>query len=234
MLKVEKINLSYGEVQVLWDVSLDVKPGQITALVGANAAGKTSTIKAISGLEKISSGRITFDGKEIHKMEPHEIVEEGIIQVPEGRKLFSFMTVQENLELGAYSKRARQHFKKNLEYVYELFPVLSERRKQLAGSMSGGQQQMCAIARGLMASPRVLMIDELSLGLAPILVQNLFKTMQEIVKRGITVLLVEQNVRQSLAISKEAYVLENGRIAMAGEVDVLVNDPHLRKAYLGM
>lgn len=234
MLKVEKINLFYGEIQVLWDVSLEIKPGQITALVGANAAGKTSTIKAISGLEKISSGRITFDGKEIHKMDPHEIVEEGIIQVPEGRKLFNFMTVEENLELGAYSKRARQHFKKNLEYVYELFPVLAERKKQLAGSMSGGQQQMCAIARGLMANPRVLMIDELSLGLAPIMVQNLFKTLKEIVKRGITVLLVEQNVRQSLAISQEAYVLENGRITMSGKVETLVNDPHLRKAYLGM
>ena len=234
MLKVEKINLFYGEIQVLWDVSLEIKPGQITALVGANAAGKTSTIKAISGLEKISSGRITFDGKEIHKMDPHEIVEEGIIQVPEGRKLFNFMTVEENLELGAYSKRARQHFKKNLEYVYELFPVLAERKKQLAGSMSGGQQQMCAIARGLMANPRVLMIDELSLGLAPIMVQNLFKTLKEIVKRGITVLLVEQNVRQILAISQEAYVLENGRITMSGKVETLVNDPHLRKAYLGM
>lgn len=234
MLKLENINLFYGEVQALWDISLEIKEGQITALLGANAAGKSSTISAISGLVKPSSGRITFLGKEIQKMEPNEIVEEGIIQVPEGRKLFNFMTVQENLELGAYSKRAKLHFKRNLKRVYEIFPVLEERKKQLAGSMSGGQQQMCAIARGLMSNPKLLIIDELSLGLAPILVQDLLKTMEEIVKQGITVLLVEQNVQQSLSISKEAFVLENGRVVLSGKASDLINNPHLKKAYLGM
>jgi branched-chain amino acid transport system ATP-binding protein len=234
MLKLEKINLFYGEIQALWDLSLEVKEGNIVALLGANAAGKSSTINAISGLEKISSGKIIFQGKEIHKMSPHEIVEEGIIQVPEGRKLFNYMTIQENLELGAYSKRARKDFKKNLQMVYELFPILEERKKQLAGDMSGGQQQMCAIARGLMASPKLLIIDELSLGLAPILVQKLLRALVDINKSGLTILLVEQNVKQSLAISSEAFVLENGRLALSGNAQELLDDPHLKKAYLGM
>jgi branched-chain amino acid transport system ATP-binding protein len=234
MLKLENINLFYGEIQALWDLSFEVKEGQIAALLGANAAGKSSTINAISGLEKISSGKIIFQGKEIQKMDPHEIVEEGIIQVPEGRKLFNYMTIEENLELGAYSKRARKDLKKNLRMVYDLFPILEERKKQLAGDMSGGQQQMCAIGRGLMASPKLLIIDELSLGLAPILVQKLLKALVDINKTGLTILLVEQNVHQSLAISKEAFVLENGRLALAGEASKLLDDPHLKKAYLGM
>lgn len=234
MLKLENVNLFYGEIQALWDLSLEIKEGQIAALLGANAAGKSSTINAISGLEKISSGKITFLGKEIHKMSPHEIVEEGIIQVPEGRKLFNFMTIQENLELGAYSKRAKKDFKKNLRMVYDLFPILEERKKQFAGDMSGGQQQMCAIARGLMASPKLLIIDELSLGLAPILVQKLLRALVDINKTGLTILLVEQNVKQSLAISAEACVLENGRLALSGNAEELLNDPHLKKAYLGM
>lgn len=234
MLKLENINLFYGEIQALWNVSIEIKEGQIVALLGANAAGKTSTINAISGLEKISSGKITFMGKEIHKMDPFEIVEEGLIQVPEGRKLFNSMTIQENLELGAYSKRARKDFKKNLRMVYDLFPILEERKKQFAGDMSGGQQQMCAIARGLMSSPKLLIIDELSLGLAPILVQKLLKALVDINKTGLTILLVEQNVQQSLQISKEAFVLENGRVALSGTADHLLGDPHLKKAYLGM
>ncbi|WHZ05252.1 ABC transporter ATP-binding protein [Neobacillus sp. YX16] len=234
MLKLENINLFYGEIQALWDLSLEIKEGEIAALLGANAAGKSSTINAISGLEKITSGQITFLGKEIHKMSPHEIVEEGIIQVPEGRKLFNYMTIQENLELGAYSKRARKDFKKNMKMVYDLFPILEERKKQFAGDMSGGQQQMCAIARGLMASPKLLIIDELSLGLAPILVQKLLRALVDINKTGLTILLVEQNVKQSLAISKEAYVLENGRLALSGNAEKLLDDPHLKKAYLGM
>lgn len=234
MLKLESINLFYGEIQALWDLSFEVKEGQIAALLGANAAGKSSTINAISGLEKIASGKIIFQGKEIQKMDPHEIVEEGIIQVPEGRKLFNYMTIEENLELGAYSKRARKDLKKNLRMVYDLFPILEERKKQFAGDMSGGQQQMCAIGRGLMASPKLLIIDELSLGLAPILVQKLLKALVDINKTGLTILLVEQNVHQSLAISKEAFVLENGRLALSGEASKLLDDPHLKKAYLGM
>ncbi|WP_042346977.1 ABC transporter ATP-binding protein [Bacillus massiliigorillae] len=234
MLKLENVNLFYGEIQALWNLSLEVKEGQIVALLGANAAGKSSTINAISGLEKAQSGRITFFGKEIQKLDPHEIVEEGIIQVPEGRKLFNYMSIEENLELGAYSKRAKKDYKKNLRMVYDLFPILEERKKQFAGEMSGGQQQMCAIGRGLMANPKLLIIDELSLGLAPILVQKLLKALVEINKTGLTILLVEQNVQQSLAISKEAFVLENGRLALSGEASKLINEPHLKKAYLGM
>ncbi|TQR18236.1 ABC transporter ATP-binding protein [Psychrobacillus soli] len=234
MLKIEQINLSYGEIQVLWDMSLQIPEGQIVALLGANSAGKSSTINAISGIEKISSGRITFQGKDISKMAPHEIVELGVIQVPEGRKLFNFMTIEENLLLGAYSKHARKDIKKNIRRVYDMFPILEERKDQLAGDMSGGQQQMCAIGRGLMSNPKLLIIDELSLGLAPILVQELLRTLTTIKDEGITIMLVEQNVKQSLAISNYAYVLENGRVAIQGDAAQLTEDPHLKKAYLGM
>lgn len=233
MLKCESMNLFYGEVQALWDVNLEVKEGEIVALLGANAAGKSTTINAISGLEKLSSGKILFEGTEIQKKDPHEIVEMGIVQVPEGRKLFSYMTIEENLELGAYSKRARANFKQNLETVFELFPILKERRKQLAGSMSGGQQQMCAVARGLMGKPKFLMIDELSLGLAPLVVKQLFEVLTQISKRGITILLVEQNVKQSLAIANSAFVLKNGRLALSGKASEVANDPTLHQAYLG-
>ncbi|WP_206808530.1 ABC transporter ATP-binding protein [Paradesulfitobacterium ferrireducens] len=233
MLKCESMNLFYGEVQALWDVNLEVKEGEIVALLGANAAGKSTTINAISGLEKLSSGKILFEGTEIQKKDPHEIVEMGIVQVPEGRKLFSYMTIEENLELGAYSKRARANFKQNLETVFELFPILKERRKQLAGSMSGGQQQMCAVARGLMGNPKFLMIDELSLGLAPLVVKQLFEVLTQISKRGITILLVEQNVKQSLAIANSAFVLKNGRLALSGKASEVANDPTLHQAYLG-
>ncbi|WP_339229569.1 ABC transporter ATP-binding protein [Aeribacillus sp. FSL K6-2833] len=234
MLKLENINLSYGEVQVLWDVSLEVEEGTIVALLGANAAGKTSTINAISGLYKPSSGKIEFMGQDLTKLEPNKIVELGVVQVPEGRKLFDYMTVQENLELGAYSKRARKHLKDNLKKVYELFPVLEERKHSLAGEMSGGQQQMCAIGRGLMSEPKLLIIDELSLGLAPILVQELMKNLVEIKEKGITILLVEQNVNLSLQIADYAFVLENGRIALEGTAEELLNNEYLKKAYLGI
>lgn len=234
MLKLGNINLSYGEVQVLWDVSLEVEEGTIVALLGANAAGKTSTINAISGLYKPSSGKIEFMGQDLTKLEPNKIVELGVVQVPEGRKLFDYMTVQENLELGAYSKRARKHLKDNLKKVYELFPVLEERKHSLAGEMSGGQQQMCAIGRGLMSEPKLLIIDELSLGLAPILVQELMKNLVEIKEKGITILLVEQNVNLSLQIADYAFVLENGRIALEGTAEELLNNEYLKKAYLGI
>jgi branched-chain amino acid transport system ATP-binding protein len=234
MLSIQNVDLFYGEVQALWNVSFDVQQGEIAALVGANAAGKSTTINAISGLESISAGRIVYEGEDIHTLSPHEIVDRGIVQVPEGRKLFAYMTVEENLELGSYSKRARQDRKKNLEMVYDLFPVLKERRKQPAGSMSGGQQQMCAIGRGLMANPRLLMIDEMSLGLAPILVQKLFEVLKQISNLGITVLLVEQNVHHSLAIADKGFVLENGRLALSGKADELLHNPYLKQAYLGM
>lgn len=234
MLKLENINLSYGEVQVLWDLCLEIPEGQIVALLGANAAGKSSTINAISGINKISSGVISFNGEDITKLAPHEIVELGIVQVPEGRKLFNFMTIEENLLLGAYSKRARKSLKNNLRRVYDMFPILEERKTQLAGDMSGGQQQMCAIGRGLMSDPKLLIIDELSLGLAPILVQELLRTLSDIKNEGITIMLVEQNVKQSLAIADFAYVLENGRAAIEGEAKELAENPHLKKAYLGI
>lgn len=234
MLKLDKVNLSYGEVQALWDVSLEVKEGSIVALLGANAAGKSSTINAISGLYKPSSGKIEFQGKDIIPLSPNEIVEEGLIQVPEGRKLFDYMTIQENLELGAYSKRARKHLKENLKMVYEMFPVLEERKNSLAGEMSGGQQQMCAIGRGLMSQPKLLIIDEMSLGLAPILVQDLMESLKGIKEKGITILLVEQNVNLSLKIADYAYVLENGRVALDGTAEELLNNEYLKKAYLGI
>ncbi|MGG1660682.1 ABC transporter ATP-binding protein [Brevibacillus sp. NRS-1366] len=234
MLKVQNIELFYGEVQALWDVSLEIKQGEVVALVGANAAGKSTTINAISGTERISGGKILFEDEEIQTLDSHEIVDRGIIQVPEGRKLFSFMTIEENLELGAYSKRGRKDMKKNLEMVYHLFPILKERSKQMAGSMSGGQQQMCAIGRGLMSNPKLLMIDEMSLGLAPILVTKLFEVMREITQLGITVMLVEQNVNHSLAMADKGFVLENGRVTMSGVAQDLLHDPHLKAAYLGM
>jgi len=234
LLKLENVNLFYGEVQALWNVSLEVNEGELIALVGANAAGKSTTIKAISGVEKISSGKITFYGEEIQNKNSHEIVDMGIVQIPEGRKLFSYMSIQENLELGSYSKRARKDYKKNLEFVYSLFPILEERKNQLAGSLSGGQQQMCTIARGLMSSPKILMIDELSLGLAPLLVQKLLGVLKKISAQGITIMLVEQNVRSSLSLAQRGYVLENGRVTLSGDSNSLLSDPHLKKAYLGM
>lgn len=234
MLKVRDINLSYGEVQALWDVSLEVEEGKIVALLGANAAGKSSTINVISGLHRLSSGQVEFQGNDLTKLSPNEIVELGVVQVPEGRKLFDYMTIKENLELGAYSKRARKHLQENLKKVYEIFPILKERENSLAGEMSGGQQQMCAIGRGLMSEPKLLIIDELSLGLAPILVQELMETLVDIKKEGITILLVEQNVNLSLQIADYAFVLENGSIALEGTSEELLNNDYLRKAYLGI
>lgn len=234
MLKVNNIDLQYGEIQVLWDVTIEVKEGSIVALLGANAAGKSSVINAISGLNKISKGSIMLHDKDISKLEANEIVDLGLVQVPEGRKLFNYMTIEENLMLGAYSKRARKNMKENLEKVYSIFPVLNERKNQLAGEMSGGQQQMCAIGRGLMAEPKLLIIDELSLGLAPILIRDLLQDIIEINKGGVTLLLVEQNVKQSLAIADYAFVLENGKCILHGEAAKLVDDPFLKKAYLGI
>ena len=234
MLKLDKVNLSYGEVQALWDISLEVEEGSIVALLGANAAGKSSTINAISGLYKPSSGKIEFLGNDLTSLSPNEIVEEGVIQVPEGRKLFDFMTLEENLELGAYTKRARSNMKENLRMVYDMFPILEERKKSLAGQMSGGQQQMCAIGRGLMSEPKLLIIDELSLGLAPILVQDLMKTLVDIKEKGITIFLVEQNVNLSLQIADYAFVLENGVVTLEGTAEELLNNEYLKKAYLGI
>ena len=234
MLRVEKIGVFYRDVQALREVSLEVPEGKIVALLGPNAAGKSTTLRAISGVAKVRSGRITLDEKPIHHCPPYQIVEKGIIHVPEGRGLFSTLTVRENLELGAYSPKARGDAHESLKQVFTLFPKLEERRQQVAGSLSGGEQQMCAIARGLMAKPRLLMIDEMSLGLAPLLVQIMFDTVRKIAESGFTVLLVEQQIHRALQLAHSAFILENGRTVLSGETGDLMRHEHVKKVYLGM
>jgi len=234
LLKIKDVDVFYGDIQALHNVTMEIGQGEIISLVGSNAAGKSSTINTISGINKCRSGSIEFKGEQINNMPPNKIVEKGIIQVPEGRKLFPFMSVLENLELGAYTPKARKYRKETLEMVFEMLPRLKEREKQLAGSLSGGEQQMCAIGRGLMAKPELIMFDEPSLGLAPILVQKVFEIIKEIREQGITVLLVEQNVMHSLRIADKGYVLENGKIVLEGKGEELLNNEYLKKAYLGI
>jgi len=234
MLSVDKISAGYGEMQVLWDVSLEVRRGEIVTLVGSNGAGKTTTLRAISGIIPLISGRIYFEGNDITRLDPHKRVELGIAQVPEGRGLFPRMTVYENLMAAAYTKRAREKFKESLEFVYSLFPILKERRNQLAGSLSGGEQQMLAIARALILRPKLLMLDEPSLGLAPKIVVMVLDLVSRLRDEGYTILLVEQNVRQALQIADRAYVLESGRIVKHGEAKELLEDPEVRRAYMGI
>jgi branched-chain amino acid transport system ATP-binding protein len=234
MLKIEKLNFSYGDLKVLWDIDMEVNEGEIVTVVGSNGAGKSTTLKNISRLVKPSSGSITFNGADINRLEPHAVVEAGIIQVPEGRKIFPEMTVRENLRMGSFIKGARKDRESNMERVFSLFPRLKEREKQLGGTMSGGEQQMLAIGRGLMANPRLLLLDEPSLGLSPLLVKNIFDIITEINRQGVTILLVEQNVYQSLRISNRAYVLETGRVVLTGEGEDLLNNEHVKKAFLGM
>lgn len=233
MLEVEHIGVAYGEVQAVWDASLRVEAGQVVALLGANGAGKSTTLRAISGVVRTVSGRILFEGEPVHHLPADRIVDRGIIHVPEGRGIFSTLTVRENLELGAYIPRARRHMRESLEQVYHLFPVLKEREKQLAGSLSGGEQQMCAIGRGLMARPVLLMIDEMSLGLAPLLVVKMFETVRQITASGVSCLLVEQHVRHALEISDYVFVMEKGRTALEGRADQLLDDPRFHELYLG-
>nr|WP_232619209.1 ABC transporter ATP-binding protein [Acetomicrobium sp. S15 = DSM 107314] len=228
------MDAGYGDIQVLRGVSLEINEGEIVSLVGANAAGKSTMVKALSGIIKPWRGQVLFDGVRVDTLEPHEIVELGIIQVPEGRRLFPQMSVLENLLLGAYTPRTRRDYEKTLGDIFEMFPILKERQNQLAGSLSGGEQQMCAIGRGLMAKPKLLMLDEPSLGLAPILVAQVLSMVKTIREQGVTVLLVEQNVRQSLSLADRGYVLENGRIVMEGPSAALLADDRLRQAYLGM
>jgi branched-chain amino acid transport system ATP-binding protein len=234
VLAVNHVSLAYGQMQVLKDVSFDVSRNETVSLIGANAAGKTSMLNAISGLVPISSGEILFDGRRIDSLAPHEVIETGIIQVPEGRRIFPLMTVKENLLMGGYNGRAREKNKETLKRVYEFFPRLAEREKQLGESMSGGEQQMLAIGRGLMAVPRILMLDEPSLGLAPMIVEMIFRVVQEVSRQGVTILLVEQNVMESLNVSTRGYVLENGSIVLQGSGKELLENAHLKKAYLGM
>jgi len=226
--------MSYGDIQVLWDVSFEVKEGEILVLVGANGAGKSSTLKTISGLQRLGSGKITFNGEEISHLPAEEVLLRGIVHVPEGRRLFNEMTVEENLIMGSLQGKAKQLRNQTIEEAYELFPRLKERRKQLAGTLSGGEQQMLAVARGLMAKPKLLMLDEPSLGLAPVLVQDIFDIVKSVNKQGITVLLVEQNVQTTLTFCDRAYVLENGRIILSGSGDELLHNEHVRAAYLGI
>ena len=234
MLKLENVNMSYGDVQVLWDVTFEVKEGEILVLVGANGAGKSSTLKTISGLQRVSSGTMTFNGQDITRIPAEDIIKLGIVHVPEGRRLFGEMTVEENLIMGSLHGEAKKERQKTIEECYELFPRLKERRKQLAGTLSGGEQQMLAVARGLMAKPKLLMLDEPSLGLAPVLVADIFDIVKSINKQGITVLLVEQNVQSTLTFCDRAYVLENGRIVLSGTGKELLNNEHVKKAYLGI
>jgi branched-chain amino acid transport system ATP-binding protein len=234
LLNIKNIDVFYGDVQVLQNVSLEIKQGEIISLVGSNAAGKSTTINAVSGINPCRRGNIEYKGQVISGMAPNKIVDLGVVQIPEGRKLFPEMTVLENLELGAYTPHARKKRKDTLEMVFGMLPKLKERERQLAGSLSGGEQQMCAIGRGLMAKPELLMLDEPSLGLSPVMVQTVFKIVEDIKKQGITVLLVEQNVKHSLKVSDRGYVLETGRVVMEGTGTELLNDEYLKKAYLGI
>ncbi|HXB56244.1 MAG TPA: ABC transporter ATP-binding protein [Vicinamibacteria bacterium] len=234
MLRVEGIDVAYGDVQVLWDVSLEVKEGEIVALIGANGSGKTTTLMTISGLLPVAKGGVFYGKEPIHTRPAHEMVGLGIAHVPEARRLFPDMTVRENLLLGALTPEARKNRPQTLEKMFTLFPRLKEREKQLAGTLSGGEQQMAAIARGLMSSPRLLMLDEPSLGLSPLLVSEIFRVIEEVHRGGTTVLLVEQNVFKTLGIADRAYVLENGRIALTGRGRELLADDHVKRAYLGL
>lgn len=234
MLTLEGVDAFYGDLQALHGVSLEVRAGELMALVGANAAGKTTTLRVISGTLPARTGRVLFDGQDLAAIPAHLRVAQGIVQVPEGRRLFPFMTVHENLLLGAHAPQARAHQEASLDYVLRLFPMLKDRATQLAGSLSGGEQQMCAIGRALMARPRLLMLDEPTLGIAPVLVQRIFETVAAINHDGVTILLVEQNVRRALALAHRAVALENGRVVLAGPARELLADERLKKAYLGL
>ena len=233
MLKLENVDVFYKELQALWGVSLTVNAGEIVALVGPNGAGKTTTLRVISGLLKSAGGEVDFMGQSLLKASPHRIVELGISQVPESGKIFTGMSVLENLELGAFVHRARKQKTESLQRVYEMFPRLAERKSQQAGTLSGGERQMLAIGRALMASPKLLMLDEPSFGLAPILVENMFEMIARINQQGVTILLVEQNVQASLELAHRAYLLENGQIVGEGKGSELLSFESVRSAYLG-
>jgi branched-chain amino acid transport system ATP-binding protein len=234
MLEVSNIDTFYGRIQALWDVSLTIVEAEIVALVGANGAGKTTLLNTLSGLLHPASGRVEFCGKRIDRLRPHAIVELGISHIPEGRRLFPDMSVRENLEMGAYLQRVWKEKAKTLEEVYQLFPKLRERQGQLARTLSGGEQQMVAMGRGLMSKPRLCIIDEPSSGLAPIVVDEIFRIIKGLRDRRMAIFLIEQNVQQTLEIADRAYVLENGRIIMAGESKKLLQEERIRKAYLGL
>ncbi len=234
LLQVQSLSSGYGEVQILWDVSLELERGRLTALVGSNGVGKSTLLRTVVGLIKPWQGSILFDGRDVTRTSPHGKAAQGIVLVPEGRQLFPSMSVYENLQMGAFSRRAKANFHKNLEQVYSMLPRLKERAGQRAGTLSGGEQQMLAVARGLMAEPEILMFDELSLGLAPFLVLALFELLQRLKESGLTMLLVEQNVQMALAVSDYAYVLSEGRIEIEGDAATVRRMDRVREAYLGV
>ena len=232
-LNVQGVNATYGDIQALWDVSLEVNQDEIVALIGPNGAGKTTLMRVIAGLHKPLSGTLKLGNTILHPLPAYRIVEEGVILVPEGRRLFGGLSVLDNLELGAYARRARQLRSKTLKHVFELFPVLAERKEQRASTLSGGQQQMLAIGRALMGLPKLLMLDEPSLGLAPLIVENIFEIVKQMNKEGVTVFLVEQNARHALELANRAYILEQGRIVGKGAGKELLHNDEVREAYLG-
>jgi branched-chain amino acid transport system ATP-binding protein len=234
LLEVSSLTAGYGEVQVLWGISLAAGRGRLTTIVGANGAGKTTTLRAVTGSIAPWAGRVVFAGEDVTRLPAHAKAARGLVLVPEGRQLFGAMTVEENLEMGAFAPRAARKFADSLEQVFALFPRLSERRRQRAGTLSGGEQQMLAIARGLMSAPETLIIDELSLGLAPVVVQQLFGTLRTLKAAGLTILLVEQNVHLALAVADYAYVIAEGRVFTEGPPAVLATMPEIRRAYLGL
>lgn len=233
MLKIRSLSVFYGNIQALKEISMEIKAGEIVAFIGANGAGKTTTLKGISGLIRIASGKIEFLGQEINGLAPEAIVKKGIALCPEGRRVFPHLTVRENLEVGAYCRRDRTGILRDLEEVTAFFPILKERREQAAGTLSGGQQQMLAIARSLMAQPKLLMLDEPSLGLAPLLVNEIFSIVQRINQRNTPILLVEQNARMALEVAHKGYVLETGSITLQGKASVLIDNEQVIRAYLG-
>lgn len=233
MLEVDRLSVVYGDVQVLWDVSIVVEEGEVVSLIGANGAGKTTLLKTLAGLKRPARGRIRLNGEDLVRS-AHQIVGKGVALVPEGRRLWPRMTVRENLTLGGYPARARAHRHETMKWVLDLFPGLAERQGQLAGTLSGGEQQMVAIGRALMSRPRLLLLDEPSLGLAPVVVQEVFGVVQRVSQDGVTILLVEQNLHQALALARRGYVLETGRIVKEGTSEELASDPSIRSAYLGL
>ena len=234
MLEIKDIEVYYGMIQAIKGISFEVNEGEVIALIGANGAGKTTTLHTITGLLSPKKGSVIFEGKDITKVPAHKIVSLGIAHVPEGRRVFAELTVYENLKMGAYTRKDKDEIEKTLEMVYKRFPRLEERKNQLAGTLSGGEQQMLAMGRALMSHPKIIVMDEPSMGLSPLLVKEIFHIIQEVHKQGITVLLVEQNAKMALSIADRAYVLETGRISMSGDAKELLNDEKVKKAYLGL
>jgi branched-chain amino acid transport system ATP-binding protein len=234
LLKLNNVDVHYGEIQVLREVSLNIEQGEIVSLLGSNGAGKSTCVNCISGVLPISAGQIEFMAEDISQVEPHKRVEKGLIQIPEGRRVFPTLSVRENLEMGSFLKKPKSLRQESMEFVMDMFPVLRERKEQMAGTLSGGEQQMLAIGRGLMSKPKLLILDEPSLGLAPLLVEEIFDVVVRIKEEGVTILLVEQNAPQALSISDRASVLEEGRIGLSGTGKELLDNQHIRKMYLGL